>query len=67
MNTSSFAGFHFLPPTIHLPPELRPVHAATMTTTSEMAKVTEAIASASVMLQHAVATDHMFPLAIGQA
>jgi len=66
MNSSSFAGFHFLPPSIHLPPVLRPVHGATVATAVGTASVAGAVASAGAVLQHAVAGDHAFPLATGQ-
>ncbi|MGI4801321.1 MAG: hypothetical protein ACRYG8_46320 [Janthinobacterium lividum] len=66
MNVGDFHGFHFLPPSIHLPPVLQPVHGAMMVTTVEPANVAKAIAGTGMVLHHAMATDHMFPLVHGQ-
>lgn len=66
MNTTSFAGFHFLPPSIHLPPALQPVHGALTVITVEQASVAAAIAGAGAVLHHVMATDHMFLLMHGQ-
>ena len=64
MGTGDFAGFHFLPPSIHLPPWLRPVHGATPAITVGTVNVAGTIASVGVMLQQAAAADHVFPLAM---
>ena len=60
MNRNDLAGFHFLPPSVHLPPSLRPVHSATAATMVEPASATGAV------LLPAVAADHVFPLAFSQ-
>lgn len=60
MNIGDHTGFHFLPPSIHLPPLLRPVHGATAAAMVETASATGAV------LQPAAAADHVFPLALSQ-
>ena len=66
MNTGDFLDFHFLPPSVHLPPVLRPVHGATVMATVAPANIAGAIANAGAVLQHASAADHVFPLAFSQ-
>ena len=62
MNAGDFMGFHFLPPSIHLPPALRPVHGATVTAMLEPASVARVTASTGAVPQHTAVADHVFPL-----
>ncbi len=68
MSISDIAGFRFLPPSIHLPPELRPVHGALAAVLPSVGTIGAAgsIASAGAVVLHTVAADHVFPLAFGQ-
>ena len=61
MSAGDFAGFHFLPPSIHLPPWLQPVHGGIPANTIGTVSIAGAIPSAGVVLQHAAAADHMLP------
>ncbi len=58
---SSFAGFHFLPPSIHLPLELRPVHGLVAATLPTM------IPSPSAAIPQTAVADHLFPLTLSQS
>ncbi len=67
MNTSDIAAFHFLPPSIHLPPGLQPVHGALAAVLPSVGTTGPAglIASAGTMVLHTVAVDRIFSLTLG--
>ena len=66
MNVDDFHGFLFLPPPIRLPPELRPVHGATVTADDGMVDVAGPIASAAYATPLIHVTNHVFHLSLGQ-
>ncbi len=60
---NNYTGFHFLPPSIHLPPVLRPVYDA-VTFAPPSAST---IAHGGAVVLHTTATDHVLPLVHGQS
>ncbi len=66
MNVDGFHGFGFLPPSVRLPPELRPVHGATVTLNDGSVSVAGPIAGAAYAAPLIQAADHVFPLSLGQ-
>ncbi len=66
MNVHGFHGFGFLPPFVRLPPELRPVHGATVMADDGAVSVAEPIAGAACAAPLIHAADHVFPLGLGQ-
>ncbi len=66
MSIGDHTGFHFLPPSVHLPPVLQPVHGATVMATIGAASGAGPIASAGAVLHHPAVADHEFPLLLSQ-
>ena len=66
MNTSDFIGFHFLPPSIRLPPELQPAHGNIVTAGVGAVSVAWPITGTAYAVPHLHVTDHVFPLGLGQ-
>lgn len=59
-------GFHFLPPSVRVPPELRPVHGAAVMADDGSVSVARPIAGAAYAAPLIHAADHVFPLGLGQ-
>ena len=66
MNVDGFHGFRFLPPSVRVPPELRPVRGATVTADDGSVSVPGPIAGAVYGAPLIHAADHVFPLGLGQ-
>ena len=62
MSTSGFAGFHFLPPSLHLPVDLRPVHNVFVPVLPSV----DTIASLGTVVLRTATANHVFPLVLGQ-
>ena len=60
MSIDDHTGFHFLPPSIHLPPELQPVHSVVMPDLSIVSTVT------SVVVPHDATANHYLTLVFNQ-
>lgn len=61
---NNYTGLHLLPPSIHLPPVLRPVYDAVASTPPSASTITNG--GAAVLHTATTATDHVLPLVHGQ-
>ena len=66
MDTSDLIGFHFLPPSIRLPPELHPAHRNIVTAGVGTSRLAGPIAGTVYAAPLIHAADHVFPLSLGQ-